>query len=245
MSTPIKCLVIDDEDLAVRLLEDFVRKTPGCEVVAQADNGLEAYELLQRQEIDLVLLDIQMPHLTGLELLEKLEKRPAVIVVSAYAEYAIEGYRFDVVDYLLKPFSFERFTEAMQRAKEHISNKKQTLLCTAGTEAPPAPSHLYIKADYKMVRLNFDDILYIEGLKQYVKIVTLEKTLITLESMKYFEQALPAASFIRVHKSFIVAINKIETLTRQAVLIKRKSIPVGKTYKGILDTVLPAAPPSA
>lgn len=232
----LKCLVVDDEDLALALLEDYIRQCPELEWVGSCEDGLQAQAMLRQQEVDLLFLDIQMPFLNGLELLESLPLQPAVVITTSYPDYALEGFRLSVVDYLLKPFLFERFAQAVRKAGEFARYQrftKDNLLMT--NTLSEHPDYLFVRSDYKMIKVKFDDILYIEGLKQYVKIQTLQKLIITLESLKNLEHQLPIAQFARVHKSFIVAVNQVEAIATRFVVIQKKKIPVGKTYRAALS----------
>ena len=221
----IKCLIVDDEYPALVLLEDYISKMPELELVAKCENAMEANQHLKENNIDVMFLDIQMPDLTGLELLKSLKQKPVVILTTAYSEYALEGYELDVTDYLVKPFSFERFVQSVNKAKELIALKK------GGKQGTAAKPHFFVKADYKKVRINHEDILYIEGLREYVSIYTQDKRIITLEAMKNLETTLPNDQFIRVHKSYIIAIDKVNALVGNMVEIGNKQIPIGKIYR--------------
>ena len=220
----IKCIIADDEHPALQLLANYISKMPELELVAQCENALEANQFLQEGKIDLIFLDIQMPDLTGLDLLKSLKNKPVVILTTAYSEYALESYELDVTDYLVKPFSFERFIQAVNKAQELITLKKNK-----GSQA--GKPHLFVKADYKKVKLNYEDILYIEGLREYVSFFTKDKRIIVLESMKNLESTLPADEFIRVHKSYIVSIEKVDAVVGNLLEIGDKQIPVGKSYR--------------
>lgn len=220
------CLVVDDEHPALKLLEDYISKMPELELVAKCDNALDANNILQDQPVDLMFLDIQMPDLTGLDFIKSLKRKPVIILTTAYSEYALEGYELDVTDYLLKPFSFERFMQAVNKAQELIILKKKEK-----TSIKTAKDHIFVKADYKKVKVNFDDILYIEGLREYVSFFTKDKRIVTLEAMKNLEQILPADQFIRVHKSYIIPLKKVEAVVGNMLEIAGKNIPIGKSYR--------------
>lgn len=221
----LKCLIVDDEHLARKLLEDYLGKMTGVELVGVCKNAMEAMQVIRDKEVDLMFLDIQMPDLTGLDLLRTMKVRPAVIFTTAYSEYALQGYELDVVDYLLKPISFERFVQAVNKASELISLRQKAETKSNETD------HLIVKADHKLVRIKLEDILYIEGLREYVSIYTKEKRVITLEAMKNLEDILPANKFLRTHRSYIVSINHAEAMNGNNVEINGKLIPVGKTYR--------------
>ena len=224
----IKCLIVDDEQLARKLLQEYIAKMPNLELAGQCKNPLEAMEVLGKTPVDLMFLDIQMPELTGVEFLKTMQKRPVVIFTTAYSEYALEGYELDIVDYLVKPFSFERFVKAINKASEYIQLKSRP----QAVNAPEASQEfISVHADHKIYKLKLDDIEYIEGLKEYVSYFTKDKRIIALESLKYLEATLPHDRFIRVHKSYIVPINKIKSLDGNQVEIGQKMIPVGRSYK--------------
>lgn len=224
----ITCLAVDDEPLALDLLEDNIKKVSTLKLVKRCSNALEANEFLQTQAVDLIFLDIQMPGISGIQFLKGLyQKQPMVIFITAYEQYAIEGYNLDVVDYLLKPVSFERFLKAINKAQDKLRSDRPALT--------DITAHLFVNSDYSLVRINLNDILYIEGLKDYVKIFLQSATraVITRLSMKSLEEKLPADQFVRVHKSFIVAVNKIASIRKGRITISDKDvlIPVSEYYK--------------
>ena len=224
----LKCLVIDDEPLAIKLLQDHIGKVPFLELSGSNSNPLEALITLNQNPVDLIFLDIQMPQLNGVQFMQLLQNRAMVIITSAYQEYAIEGFEHNVVDYLLKPISFERFYRAAEKA---YNLKNPTARIGASGELHPATGgYIFIKVETKMVRIELDDILYIEGLKNYVSIFTKTQRIVTLQTMKQLEEILPPNRFVRVHKSYIVALDKINTIERQEIYIKDKIIPIGITY---------------
>lgn len=227
----ITCLAVDDEPLALDLLEDNIKKVSNLKLMKRCSNALEANEYLQAHHVDLLFLDIQMPGISGIQFLKSLyQKPPMVIFITAYEEYAIEGYNLDVVDYLLKPVSFDRFLKAVNKASEKIRAEKTTPVI-ASDNIP----HLFVNADYSLVRIDLNDILYIEGLKDYVKIFLQSATrpVITRLSMKGLEEKLSGDQFVRVHKSFIVAINKIASIRKGRISITGKDvhIPISEHYK--------------
>lgn len=221
----LNCLIVDDEHLARKLLEDYVSKLPTLNLVGTAKNAMEAMQLIQENQIDLMFLDIQMPDLTGLDLLKSMSIKPAVILTTAYSEYALQGYELDVVDYLLKPIGFERFMQAVNKACKLLQLKNSK------PSEPAEIDHLLVKADHKLVRIKLEDILYIEGLREYVSIFTKEKRVITLESMKNLEDILPPKKFLRTHRSYIVSLDKTDAINGNCVEIKGKLLPIGKTYR--------------
>lgn len=230
----IKCIIVDDEQLARTLLENYIQKLPRLELIKKCKSPMEAMELLQDENIDLMFLDIQMPDLTGVELLKSLPSKPVVIFTTAYPEYALEGYQLDVIDYLLKPFSFERFVQSINKATEHIKLLRFQPPNTTSTSRP-RKSYITVKADHKLYKLKFDDILYIEGLKEYVSYYTENQRIIALQSLKGLEETLPKDQFMRIHKSYIVNIEKIRTLEGNMVELAGKKLPIGKSYRGMVS----------
>ena len=224
----LRTITIDDEPLALKLVSEYVEKTPFLELVGQFENPLEAIRFLPANEVDLILVDIQMPELTGIEFIRTLETAPKIIFTTAYEQYALEGYKLNVIDYLLKPFSYEEFLRAVQKAR------KQTELESNKYPSVEASNQfLFLKSEYKIRRINFNDILYIEGLKDYVKVYTTgeDKPVLSLNSMKSLEQKLPESKFMRVHRSFIVNLDKIETIERSRIVFGKTYIPVSDQYK--------------
>ncbi len=224
----IKCMIVDDEQLARTLLEEYIKKLPQLELAAVCKNPLEAMDVLRHEEVDLMFLDIQMPELTGVEFLKAMHVKPVVIFTTAYSEYALEGYQLDVIDYLVKPFSFERFVKAVNKASELIRLKK------LGESEPPAKvkdDFIVVHADHKIYKIKLKDIKYIEGLKEYVSYFTEEKRIIALESLKKLEEILPADRFMRVHRSYIVPVDRIKTMEGNQLEIGGKMIPVGRSYR--------------
>ena len=223
------CLIVDDEQLARKLLQEFVSKVPSLELKGMCKNPLEAMDILNKEEIDIIFLDIQMPELTGVEFLKTLQNKPAVIFTTAYSEYALEGYQLDVIDYLVKPFPFERFVKAVNKAIESIDLKRK-----ANAAGSIEDDFVLLHADHKIYKVRLDEIEYIEGLKEYVSYYTREKRIIVLQSLKSIEETLPAERFIRVHRSYIVPIRKIKTLDGNQVQIGNKLIPIGRSYKDVV-----------
>lgn len=231
----MQCLAIDDEKLVLELLEDNIRQVPFLQLVKACRNALEATTILQSTPIDLLFLDIQMPGLSGLQLLQSLPHPPMTILITAYEQYALESYNLDVVDYLLKPVSFERFMKACNKAHERFLRQPLT---PAAVE--PAPDHFFVNVEYTLVKVLIADILYVEGLKDYIKIhvASSKKPVITRMSMKAIEEKLPPAQFIRTHKSFIIAAPKITAIKRDLVCLGELELPLSEFYKGNLDKVI-------
>ena len=217
----MRCLLVDDEYLALELLASYISKLPQLQVVAKCSNALQALEKLQSDRIDLLFLDIQMPDLTGLELLKTMSNPPIVILTTAYSEYAIEGYELNVLDYLLKPIPFERFVKAVNKAQTQFALQQSktatpSLPNLSPIQTPPPKDYIMVKADYKQVKVKFANICYIEGLKEYVGIYTTNgKRLITHSSMKNILTKLPDGQFMRIHKSYIIALDKVQSFGRQ------------------------------
>ncbi len=219
----IRCVIIDDERPARDLLKAYVNKISHLELVGDFPNPMDAMSVIATQRIDLILLDIQMPGLTGLEFIKTLSVKPAIILTTAYPQYALEGFELDVLDYLMKPISFERFLKAINKLKTTSPPVTDT------QSAPTKENFLYFKADGQRHRIPFDSILYIEGLKEYVKIVTDSDSKITLASLRNLEEELPD-NFLRVHKSFIINQEKVKSYSSSQIDINGKKIPVGKMY---------------
>lgn len=221
---PVRCVIVDDEPLAVGLLVQYVERTPGLMVAFKTTHVLEALQVIERGEADLLFLDIHMPELSGMQFMKLIGNRCKVILTTAYTEYALEGYEHDVVDYLLKPFSFDRFVVAVMKAKERLEQKQVIV-------AREAPDHIFVRAEYRIQKINYDSILYIEALRDYIAFHTPAGKILSLESMKKMEASLPPATFIRIHKSYIINRNKIEFLDRGKVVIQGQYLPVGETYR--------------
>jgi DNA-binding LytR/AlgR family response regulator len=214
----INCIIVEDIPLAVKKLEGFIRQVPLLNLLASFDNGIEAITFMQTQKVDLVFLDIQMERFTGLQFMEAVQFPPKIIIVSAYSQYAIHGFEHNVSDYLLKPYSFERFLKAI--------DKVQTDLPIKSTK-----TYLFVKTEYRMERIDFGDILYIEGMGAYLRIVTTHAKIMTLQTFAQLEKLLPSEHFHRIHKSFIVSLDKIESIERNVVKIGEQRIPIGKNYQ--------------
>lgn len=231
----IRCLIVDDEPLAIEKLSGFVEKIPVLEQAGAFTNAIEAFNFLKTHQVDLLFLDIQMEDLTGIQLLEILKTKPVVIITSAYSEYALKGYELDVTDYLLKPISFERFLQAVDKVTEKLSIQKLHFKSsvTPGEQltAQTETRFILVKTDYHMEKVSFDNMLYIEGMKDYLGIITPEKRIMTLMSFNSIEELLPEREFIRIHKSFIIAMSKIDRIERNRVIINKQYLPIGETYR--------------
>ena len=226
----LNCIAVDDENLALDLIEDNIHKVPFLNLVKRCKNPFEAMEVLQTQEIDLIFLDIQMPGITGVQFLQSITNSPMVIFVTAYQQYALEGFNLNVVDYLLKPIDFERFLKAVNKASELYNLKHKTVVIENVSELKN--SAIFVNADYSLVKIKIDEITYIEGLKDYVKINlnSSTKQIVTRMTMKAIEEKLPTSEFFRVHKSFIVSLDKIESIRSLKIKIGNAQIPVSESY---------------
>jgi DNA-binding LytR/AlgR family response regulator len=223
------CYIIDDEPIAIGIIESYVARLEGFTVAGTFTNPLRAFAALQQHPVDLLFLDVQMPGLTGLELLQSLRQRPEVILTTAYREFAPEGFDLDVTDYLLKPVSFDRFLKAIGKFQARL----KTGTPTVATPHEPAgqPDYLFVRADRKQVKVLLGDILYIESLKDYVRIVTTGGKITTKETISHLEEILPSRRFLRVHRSFIVAMDKITAHSADGLEIEKIPVPVGRLYK--------------
>ncbi|WP_439883190.1 LytR/AlgR family response regulator transcription factor [Pontibacter sp. MBLB2868] len=233
----IRCIAVDDEPLALDIIESYVSKLPYLELVKTCSSATEAMQVLQEEQIDLMFLDIEMPELTGIQFLNILKHQPLIIFTTAYPDYALEGFNQDAVDYLLKPIPFDRFLKAVTKAQERLQRNGKNSEAAAA-QAPTqyvAPQHeqdfMFVKADYKTIRVDFKDILWIEGLKDYIIIQTKEQKIITLLSMNKMMEKLPDSKFLRVHRSFIVSLQKIDSIEKSRIRIGNKEVPIGEVYK--------------
>jgi DNA-binding LytR/AlgR family response regulator len=224
----MKCLVVDDEPLARTLIESYIRQTDTLTLLKSCSNALEAFEILKHTSVDLIFLDIHMPHISGIQLLKSLKHKPNVILTTAYREHAAEAYDLDVVDYLLKPVTFDRFLRGV--SKLYHANK--SLALAAGTPLKSYDdSYIYFKEDREMVKVFLKDILYIESLRDYVRVKTPSKQIITYQKISFLEQKLPESKFIRIHRSFIVAIELVTSFSFNFVKLAEIEIPIGRNYK--------------
>lgn len=221
----IRCLIVDDEPPALEVLRSHIANTPLLEVAGECHNAMGAFDFLQRQPVDLLFLDIQMPKLLGTDLVKALSDPPKVIFTTAHREYALDGFDLNAVDFLLKPISFDRFLKAVQKAMH------TDIRLPKSDEPAESPRFLYFRADRKMVKVFIDDVTHIEGLKDYVKIYNGSTQLITKQTITAVEEMLPAEEFIRVHRSFIVSLNKITSFSPHAVFIGKEEIPIGPLYR--------------
>ena len=215
----IRCLIVDDEEVAREVMSQYVNKVPYLELVATCQDAIEAHEIFVREKIDLIILDIEMPGLTGIEFLKSVSQKPRVIICSANKDYAVEGFDLDVDDFILKPVTFERFLKAL--GKIRIDDKEMQV----------KENYFYVNENKRMVRIELDNIVYVESLRDYVRIVTTQKKVITHQHLSDFETKLPSDKFMRIHRSVIVSIDKIQSFTSSLIDVGDKELPVGRNYK--------------
>lgn len=233
----IKCLVIDDELPARDVLEKHIAGVEALELAGTCTNAVEALSFLQSHTVDLLFLDIQMPHILGTNFIRTLKNPPKVIFTTAYRKYAIEGFELDAVDYLLKPISFDRFLKAVNKILD-LNIQINTKTSTTENRAEPAQPFLYLRVDRKMVKVLFNDILYIEGLRDYIKIFTTTKTIITKHQLSSLEEMLPSDAFSRIHRSYIVSIARIDSYNTDTIEIGNKELPIGRLFKHDVSKLL-------
>lgn len=220
------CIIVDDEPLAQDVIERYINNINELTLLKKCSNALEAFEVLHTEPVDLMFLDISMPVISGIDFLRSLRKAPAVIITTAYPDYAVQGYELDVMDYLVKPISMERFMKAVNKVIERYT-------------APVAPAqkptvrvdYMFVKSDQKLIKIKFVDIEYIEGMKDYVKIFTRERMIVTLHTMKFFEANLPGNEFARIHKSYIINLDSIKSIAGNEVELQKQKLPIGSSYK--------------
>ena len=225
---PISCLIIDDEPPAREILKRYIESIPTLKLAAEFGNAIQAMTYLQQHKVDLIFLDMRMPQLSGTELLKALKNPPPVIFTTAYAEYALEGYEYDAVDYLLKPIQFDRFVKSVNKVFSLTGRSNDRKQIARET---PKENFVYFRADRKMVKVMLEDIVFIESMKDYVKIVTDQNVIVTKQSMNSVELMLPAKQFVRVHRSYIVSLLKIKSFTHELIEAGNVEIPIGKLYK--------------
>ncbi|QHS59636.1 LytR/AlgR family response regulator transcription factor [Chitinophaga agri] len=225
----LRCIAVDDEPLALDLLEDNIRQVPFLELVAKCADAFEAIKVLQETTVDLIFLDIQMPGLTGLQFIQSLSHKPMIVLITAYEKYALEGFELDVTDYLVKPVSLPRFIKACNKARELYQLKNQQIPAAPGT----TPEFFFVNSDYSLLKINIADIIWIEALKDYIRIhlTGAAKPVVTRMPLKQVEEQLPPARFIRIHKSYIIAVAHITAIRKNSVFIGTMELPVGDNYR--------------
>lgn len=218
--SPIRCIIVDDEEVAREVMSSYVNKVPYLELAGTCENAIDAHEILTKETIDLIFLDIEMPGLSGIDFLKSTNNIPHVIICSANKDYAVEGFDLDVDDFILKPVTFERFLKAV--GKIHQVDKNDVNI---------SEDFFYVNENKRMVRINMENIIYIESLRDYVRIVTTQKKVITHQHLSDFEAKLPSDRFMRIHRSIIVAVDKIQSFTSSLIDVGEKELPVGRNYK--------------
>ncbi|MFC2104193.1 LytR/AlgR family response regulator transcription factor [Bacteroidota bacterium] len=223
----LRCVIVDDEPLAITIIEGYLKKIPYIEIIGKFDSAIPVYEFLKENNVDLLLLDIEMPNITGVDFLKSLTSAPSVIFTTANKNYALDGFDLNVEDYILKPITFERLFKSINRVYEKVTQEKKI-------EKKDDEVFLYLKENKKMVKVYFKNILYLESIKDYVKVVTLCKTVTTKQQLSYFESVLDDNKFLRIHRSFIVATNKIDAYSLSGIDIGNMELPIGRKYKEIV-----------
>ena len=225
----ISCIVVDDEPLALEVLSSFIARIPYLVLEGQYTDPFFAMEHLRKKKVDLLFVDIQMPDISGIELVKTLNNPPKIVFTTAYSSYAIEGFNLNAMDYLLKPIAFDRFLVAVNKVRDYmeLSEAAQEVY---QPEEKDVPEYMFVKSNYKDIKINFNEVLYIEGSEDYIKIHTTTKKVMTLLSMKGVMEKLPENQFIRIHRSFIVAIDKIESKSNERITIGKQSLPIGASY---------------
>jgi DNA-binding LytR/AlgR family response regulator len=225
----ISCIIVDDEPLALEVLSSFIARIPYLVLEGQYTDPFFAMEHLRKKKVDLLFVDIQMPDISGIELVKTLNNPPKVVFTTAYSSYAIEGFNLNAMDYLLKPIAFDRFLVAVNKVRDYmeLSEAAQEV---HQPEEKDVPEYMFVKSNYKDIKINFNEVLYIEGSEDYIKIHTTTKKVMTLLSMKGVMEKLPENQFIRIHRSFIVAIDKIESKSNERITIGKQSLPIGASY---------------
>ena len=227
----IKCLIVDDEIHARKVLEKYIQDLPYLELVDSCKNAMEAMQALRNKTVDDMFLDINMPKLTGLNFLASLTHPPLVVVTTAYREYALDAFELDVIDYLHKPIPFPRFIRAVGKVEEKLQYSAPTVQANHAVEIEKPEDFIFVRADKKSIKLNFADIVYIEGLSDYVKIHTLHRSIVTKLTVKRLEELLPKKQFPRIHKSYIVSLQHIDAIDGNQVEIANKKLPIGQSYR--------------
>ena len=221
----IKCVLIDDEPLAIKVLQNYFTNFPDFEVIATFNNSLEALDFINSTSVDAVFLDINMPMMTGFELISLIENKTKIIITTAFREFAAESYDLDVLDYLVKPIPLPRFIKCINKISTEFNLKNNIKV-----ETTKGDSHIFIKVDKKMMKINIEEILFVEGMKEYIKVVTPDKTYITHKSLTSLSEELPADRFLRIHKSYVIALNKVKSIEGNRVQIQSYTIPIGRNY---------------
>ncbi len=226
----IRCLIVDDEPLAINVIKKFLEQFPQAELVSTCENAMEAFTYVSNNPVDLLFLDINMPTINGLDFLKSLKSPPMVIITSAYRDYAVEGFELNVSDYLVKPISFQRFLKAMDKVSTTIRERNKPEVAVHSNQ-DNSKSFVFLKVDKKMVKVYLDEILYIESLKDYVRIRTVYEDLVTHQNLNSMAKILPDDNFLRIHKSYTIAVDKVKSIEGNCVEIATKLIPIGRNYR--------------
>lgn len=232
-----KCLVVDDEPLAIKVIESHIGKIPSLEIVGSCKNAVEAFDILLKKNVDVVFLDVEMPEISGIDMLRSLKKSPAIIFTTAYRDFAMDAYELDAIDYLLKPISFERFFKSISKYYQWKGNESVDVINKSGADYLE-DTFIYVRSERKVVKIYLKDILFIESLKDYVKIHLENEFFITKEKISNLEEKLPEAEFIRTHRSFLISVRKIKAFTSEIIEIQNHEIPIGRTYKSAVLSFL-------
>jgi DNA-binding LytR/AlgR family response regulator len=237
----MNCIIVDDEPLAQQVIEEYIKTIPFLTLMGKCSSAFEAFDYLRTQKVDLIFLDIHMPNVSGIDFINALDNKPYFIFTTAYSEHALEGFNLNAIDYLLKPIPFERFLKAVNKVYEFylLRTEKREPKAESTAEVKRTDDFIMVKSDYQSIRINLNDVAYIEGLKDYVKIhLVSDKPVVTLNSLKNMADKLPSDLFIRVHKSYIVSINKINSIVRNRIIIGDKWIPIGENFKDVFHEIL-------
>ena len=227
----LKCVIVDDEPLAITIIATYLKKLPYIEIVGEFESAIPVYEFLKNNSVDLLFLDIEMPNLSGIDFIKSLQSLPNIILTTANKNFAIEGFNLNVNDYILKPVTFDRLVKAVNRIYESLNLKKDTEICNNH-------DYIFLKENKKMVKVYFENILYFESIKDYVKITTNRKSVLTKQLLSFFEETLNTTDFLRIHKSYIVAVKKIDAYSSSSIEIENTEIPIGRKYKESVIEVL-------
>jgi DNA-binding LytR/AlgR family response regulator len=221
----IKCVIIDDENLAIQVIEDYLKNFDHVEVVGTFNNPLKAYRILEQEKVDVIFLDINMPQMTGFTFIENLNQKPLIVITTAYREYAVKSFELNILDYLVKPIPFNRFLKTMNKIYQQVY-----INTTSGDASLKQEPHIFLKVNKKLIKVNLNDILYVESLKDYIKVITNLGDYVVHKSLTAISEELPQSNFIRVHRSFTISINKIVAIEGNTVEIANKKIPIGRNY---------------
>jgi DNA-binding LytR/AlgR family response regulator len=232
----LNCITVDDELLALDLLEDYISRVPYLELTARCKNAVEATKIIQEKNVDLIFLDMMMPGITGLQFIQSMLNKPMIIMVTAYAEYALDGFNMDVIDYIVKPVSMDRFTKACSKAWEYFQLRNNY----QARKELSHPGYFFVNSDYSLVKINVEEVVWIEGMKDYIKIYLnkASKPIMTLMNMKAIEELLPNSQFIRIHKSYIIGIKYVTAVRKNSIFLGTLEIPIGSNYKTALESIV-------